>query len=720
MKEYPEVIITEDDPATVAEISVILNKHGFGVSAVAENLQEAVSRIREKLPDILLIDADFEEYQEEIDKAVKTIDEYNIPAVYLTSFSDISVVDRYNIKSPSVYICKPVKEAELLAAFKVVQKRHEAEKSLKDKAERLIHALDTAADGFWDYDVVSNNIYYSPDYYKILGYNDGKNVIDLNTWENFIESSDLEGLRSAYNTCIEKKQDFFEVELRMKARSGKWKWFQIRGKVMKRTDAGRATSLVGTYAEVTECRVETDWLKLQARKLDILNQIISAVSKSNNFGYTMEKILDLTTSMLDLDAGAIYLISDDRSKNAQIVCSKNLPDEFIKVEKSIDINSNTYSPVYIGGEPVIIQNYEQVQSAHVMKFGFYSLACIPILDANKVIGSLNFISKKTKAILEEDLSLLLSVSKVIGGLIRKIQTEDALRESEEQYRSVINNIDEYVYSVYFSNGIAKLTYHSPQCRQITGYSPEEYYSDENLWFNMVHKDDRNMVLDFFNDIKSNVNRESIQHRIVHKDGSVRWLLNSCSVRKDDNGYISRMDGFIIDITERKLAEEQLKIYATTDVMTGLLNRRAAFMILENKLNCCRKNRLSLSVSFIDLNNLKKVNDHFGHTEGNGMIIKAAQILKQNTRDTDVACRIGGDEFLLILPECNIEAAEKIMCRVNSMLDDYNMKRIKDYMISLSYGVEEYNEINNLTAEELVNKADEKMYNSKRLYKEEMK
>jgi diguanylate cyclase (GGDEF)-like protein len=229
-----------------------------------------------------------------------------------------------------------------------------------------------------------------------------------------------------------------------------------------------------------------------------------------------------------------------------------------------------------------------------------------------------------------------------------------------------------------------------------------------------------MVLNFFNDIKSNVKRESIQHRIVHKDGSVRWLLNSCSVRKDDNGNISRMDGFIIDITEGRLAEEQLKIYATTDVMTGLLNRRAGFIILENKLNYCRKNRISLSISFIDLNNLKKVNDHFGHTEGNRMIIKTAQVIKQNIRDSDVACRIGGDEFLLILPDCNIEAAEKIMCRVNSTLDDYNLKKLKEYKISLSYGLEEYNEINNLAAEELVNKADERMYMSKRRYKEEMR
>jgi len=137
-------------------------------------------------------------------------------------------------------------------------------------------------------------------------------------------------------------------------------------------------------------------------------------------------------------------------------------------------------------------------------------------------------------------------------------TELALRVSEERYRSVIDNIDEYIYSYSFDRGAMVETYHSPRCREITGYSPEEVRADPRLWWKAIHPDDRKLILELYNQLMKNANPPPLEHRILRKDGSVRWVSNNCTAQIDAEGNILRIIGFIIDITERRAMEEELK------------------------------------------------------------------------------------------------------------------------------------------------------------------
>ena len=111
------------------------------------------------------------------------------------------------------------------------------------------------------------------------------------------------------------------------------------------------------------------------------------------------------------------------------------------------------------------------------------------------------------------------------------QAEAALLNSEEQCRTIVSNINEYVYSVRFEDGAITSIYHSPKCYDITGYSPGEYYQDPLLWFTMIHDDDRELVTGFLNHVLSGHDHPPIRHRIRHKDGSERWLLNNCAVQR---------------------------------------------------------------------------------------------------------------------------------------------------------------------------------------------
>jgi PAS domain S-box-containing protein len=148
----------------------------------------------------------------------------------------------------------------------------------------------------------------------------------------------------------------------------------------------------------------------------------------------------------------------------------------------------------------------------------------------------------------------------LDGIIGRLRTEDELQRSEERLGTLIRNINEYVYSVYFSGGAVTSAFHSPQSEKVTGYSPAEYEADPDLWHKMLYPADRERVLAFFGTVRANLSPDPIEHRIVHKSGQTRWISNTASVILDERGEVARLDGFVLDITSRKQAEEELKGY----------------------------------------------------------------------------------------------------------------------------------------------------------------
>ncbi|MGE5681446.1 MAG: PAS domain S-box protein [Bacillota bacterium] len=143
-------------------------------------------------------------------------------------------------------------------------------------------------------------------------------------------------------------------------------------------------------------------------------------------------------------------------------------------------------------------------------------------------------------------------------ITKQKRSEDALKESEERFKTMVQNINGYIYSVSYRGKKVISSYHSPKCLAITGYSPEEYTADPDLWLKMVYKDDRDYVANTFRDLRKNLQQTHIEHRINHKNGTVRWISNTYTLQLDEDGEISRMDGFIIDITANKLAENSLQ------------------------------------------------------------------------------------------------------------------------------------------------------------------
>ncbi|RII31331.1 MAG: hybrid sensor histidine kinase/response regulator [Geobacter sp.] len=138
------------------------------------------------------------------------------------------------------------------------------------------------------------------------------------------------------------------------------------------------------------------------------------------------------------------------------------------------------------------------------------------------------------------------------------QAEQELRESEARYRSLLESVSDYVYTVLILDGKMVATSHGPGCESVTGYTPDDFNADPELWLRMVPEEDRPEVLKHVDLLLAGATPPTLEHRIIRKDGCIRWIQNCQVPRYDFEGRIFTYNGIVSDITERKLAEEELK------------------------------------------------------------------------------------------------------------------------------------------------------------------
>jgi len=190
-----------------------------------------------------------------------------------------------------------------------------------------------------------------------------------------------------------------------------------------------------------------------------------------------------------------------------------------------------------------------------------------------------------------------------------------------------------------------------------------------------------------------------------KDGSVRYHTFSAHP-VISNGEMVGMEGFLIDITEHKKAEDRLRYLSSHDALTGLYNR-AYFEEEMNRLELSRRYPISIVIG--DVDGLKWVNDRYGHAAGDEVLRKVGQVLITSFRNEDVVARIGGDEFAILLPGMDAEKAQKVLDRVQEALGA-PLAEDQRPLMSLSLGIATAYKGNILTA--VLKDADERMYKSK--------
>ncbi|MDP3445774.1 MAG: PAS domain S-box protein [Ignavibacteria bacterium] len=209
-------------------------------------------------------------------------------------------------------------------------------------------------------------------------------------------------------------------------------------------------------------------------------------------------------------------------------------------------------------------------------------------------------------------------------------------------------------------------------------------------------------------INSGIAKAKYIESVTLVDG-LHWVETEKIPLRDEKNEIIGILGFTIDITERKKLEDEVHQLSITDELTGLNNRRG-FLIHSNEiLKIAKRLKLPCMILFADMDNLKEINDCFGHISGDNAIIEVAQIFDDVFRDSDAISRMGGDEFAVLALNVTSIVGKNLLSRLDSAIAERNTSSNFEFSLSVSYGVVFFEPDKSTILTDLISNADDLMF-----------
>ena len=277
---------------------------------------------------------------------------------------------------------------------------------------------------------------------------------------------------------------------------------------------------------------------------------------------------------------------------------------------------------------------------------------------------------------------------------------------------------------------------SDEVYRIFGCTPQEFAATYEAFLNFIHPDDRGMVNEAYShSLQVGADGYEIEHRIVRSDtGEIRYVHERCVHERDDTGAIIQSIGMVQDITKSKQAENELRAtheilqkqfkeinmlketlqeQAIRDPLTNLHNRRYLDETLGHEVARARRENYPIGIMLIDIDLFKKFNDTYGHSAGDKVLKSLSRLLVDSVRQGDIACRYGGEEFLIIMVgahEADVERRAEAICR------DFSRLRInfegRELSATVSIGVAYYPR-HGVEIQQAIGMADFAMYQAKK-------
>ena len=299
----------------------------------------------------------------------------------------------------------------------------------------------------------------------------------------------------------------------------------------------------------------------------------------------------------------------------------------------------------------------------------------------------------------------------IFDITERKEAEERLQDAEARYRALVEQVPVVIYTQDIEHDGA-ISYISPRIEEIMGYSPQEYVRDPDLWVETTHPEDRERVLAEDRRVQETGDSFGIECRKVTRDGRVIWVRDEAVLVRTPEGKPLYWQGIFMDITERKVLEEQLEYQALHDSLTGLPNRALFMDRLEHAVVRARRRAAKLAVLFMDLDDFKVINDSLGHEAGDRLLVAVAERLRACLRPEDTAARLGGDEFTILLEDLTgVGGAVRAVERITEALQTAFVLGRREVFITASFGIALWEEVGQRPAD-LLRNADQAMYRAK--------
>lgn len=304
-----------------------------------------------------------------------------------------------------------------------------------------------------------------------------------------------------------------------------------------------------------------------------------------------------------------------------------------------------------------------------------------------------------------------SLERSIRYALEQSRTLRKLQQSEERYALSARGAND---GLWVWDLISEKVYYSTRWKTMLGYADAEVGDGSEEWFSRVHEDDLGALRSAIDaHLGGATTHLEVEHRMRTSDGEFRWILSRGLAVRDGSGRPIRFAGSQTDITERRVAVDQLTHDAFHDSLTGLPNRALFMDRLARAVDGARRHPDSLfAVLFLDLDRFKVINDSLGHGFGDKLLIAVADRLRDTVRAIDTVARLGGDEFTILLDRMEhatdaVRAARRIQDALRAPFSIDAHEIFTTVSIGIASSLTEYER-----AQEVLRDADLAMYRAK--------
>jgi diguanylate cyclase (GGDEF)-like protein/PAS domain S-box-containing protein len=507
-----------------------------------------------------------------------------------------------------------------------VTEQRRAERALAEAKERLELALDAANLAEFDYDLESDIMYLGHGWASLLGRSPAPSMISGADLREQVHPDDRAAVRAEIIAGMKGEKTVCEVDSRVRAEDGTWRWVHAKGQMTERDASGRATRASGTMSDIEQRKRADDDRRRAEEALRETEQRFRGLVELSPDGILVacERILEYANP-----AAARLLKADAPQRlvgmNAADIVQAESRERFDERMRALE------------AEPTVTHFEDR---------------CLRCLDGSEItveVASVSFLERGR-----------LKVLTVFRDVTEQRAARAALAEREQRYRDVAEVSAEFVWE---TDAAWRFTYLSGRVEAVVGYGPAELLGRRPQEF-MPLGEERAVRVWLAQHAPDGRPFRELVHRSLTKSGRVIWLSVSGVPLRDAEGRLVGYRGTAADVTPRKQAEERVEYLATRDPLTGLPNRvlladRGSQAILQ-----AARTRSQLALLCIDLDRFKLVNDTFGHQAADGLLRAVAERLEP-LAGGDTLARIGADEYVVIK---NIRSGEEAASHAQRILD----------------------------------------------------
>jgi len=454
----------------------------------------------------------------------------------------------------------------------------------------------------------------------------------------------------------------------------------------------------------TERKRAEEEIRQRTAQLEALRQVGLELTAELDLDSLLHSIVSQAVELVGGTAGGLYFYRPDLDV---LVWVTAVGPHLVPMGSVLQRGEGLSGRVWETSDPLIVDDYQQWEG-RAEGYPLKAVVGVPVRWGERFLGVLNVLADPPHTFSPADAELLGLFATQAAIAIRNACFFEEIEDRRMYLEGVLGAAPDAIVTMDAQHRIVEW---NSGAERLFGYSRKEVI-DQDIDHLVTSPDTFEEAVGFTKMVMSGKGLPPVETIRYRKDGSpVDVLLAGSPIMVGDE--LIGVVAVYTDITARVRMEETLRALLLVDELTGLYNRRGFVALGRQQLKAAERAKRSMVLLFADFDDLKRINDTFGHPEGDRALIETADVLKGTFRESDIIARIGGDEFVVLATETDGARAEVLTTRLQENLEARDAREGHRYKLSLSMGLARYDPECPCSIDELVARANIAMYQRKR-------